>query len=576
MNSFSSSITSGQAAGDRRGSNRIWIFGLALLTFLVHAPGIFSGFVFDDTFTIEHRGGAEWSHLPRFFTTDQSAFFGSNFYRPVLSVWYELSYSLFGTHAAAWHLASILLHIVCTVLVFALALTLVRNRAVAFAAAALFGMHPAQVEVISWASAMGDPLMTAFMLLSALAFLRWMEQGKPTWLAVSLVAGIACVFTKETAVVLPVVLFATALAYRSHARPGLPVFAATIPFFAISLVYVGIRQTVLGSFSHPLNPASTVQMILTWPSAGLFYLRHMFWPSVVVPYYPLRMVQNWNSTEFVAPLVGLTAATVGLGYLLWRAGGWQNLCICATWILVPLAPALYLKAQAPYELVHDRFLYAPLVGFCIAAALVLKWAAEPMEARVQRPVFPLLAVALVTLLSIETMSQMVWWQNNRTLFTRAVTITPDNPRALVNLANTYIAERRYQEALPLLQRAIANDPHYGLGLFALGRIAWVMGDDLSAEKYFTQAVNSQPRYDMWLHLASVELHMSRVDAAEFAARQSIAMNPSGLGAHAVLGTVLLAKGDSAGAAREFREELRFFPQSEPAQLGLAQAMRTPR
>ncbi len=572
---FPSAITPAQAAGADRKGRIIWMFGLALLAFAVHATGILADFVYDDLFNFEHRAGLNFSRIPQFFTTNQSAFFGSNFYRPVLQVWDEVLYGIFGARAAPWHVVSILLHVACTLLVFRLALVLVENRVVAATAAALFAVHPAHVEAISWASAMGDLLMTALMLLSVLSFLRWMEQGKAVWWAASLATAAACVLTKETGVVLPVVLLATALALRSRAKPALPVLAATLPFFALTLVYLDVRRHILGAFSHPLIQASTAQMIFTWPSALAFYLRQMFWPSAVVPYYPVYIVQSWKSQAFFAPLIGLIAAAAVLGYLLWRSAGWRRFSICMTWILVPLAPGLYLKALAPFELVHERFLYAPLVGFCIAAALVMQWASEGIEARVQWRVFPLLALVLIPLLSIETLSQMVWWQNNVTLFTRAVMITPDNPRALTGLADAYIAVRRYEEAVPLLQRSLAIDPQHSPALFALGRIAWLSGDDAAAEKYLTQALRIQPRYDMWLHLASVEMHRNQVDAAEAAVRQSIAMNPTGAGAHAALGMVLLVKGDQAAAAREFREELRIYPQSEIAQVGLSRATGNP-
>lgn len=557
---------SGQTGGTDRSASSIWILGLALLAFTAHATGILAGFVFDDTFSIEHRSPANWSRIAAFFTVDQSAFFGSNFYRPVLSVWYELSYRLFGTHAAAWHVTSILVHVACTLLVFRLALVVVEDFSVAWIAAAFFAVHPAQVEAISWASAMGDPLMTLFMLLSVLTFLRWMQQGRLAWWAASLAAGTACIFTKETAVVLPVVLLATVLALRSRAKPGLPVLMATVPFFASAIVFLGLRQHILRAFSHALTPASTLQMILTWPSALLFYLRHMFWPSVVVPFYPLYLVSSWS--EFFRSLLALGAVSIMLGYLLWRSAGWRNFCICLTWILVPLAPALYLKALAPMELVHDRLLYAPLVGFCIAAALVLRWATAPIEARVQWHVFSLVAAALITLLGIETMNQMVWWQNNKTLFTHALTVTPNNPKALVNLAGAYLVEGRYEESMPLLHRALEIDPLNSGALFYMGRIAWVRGDNPAAAQYLVKAISIKPSYDMWLHLSSVELHLNHIDAAEVAARQSVAMNPTGAGSHAAVGTVLLVKGDRVGAAQEFREELSNFPQSEAAQAGL--------
>ena len=333
-------------------------------------------FLFDDTHNIEMRGKMDWLNIPGYFTTNQSQFYGSNLYRPVVGVWSEVFYGLFGTHAWAWHGLSILVHVGCCLLVFRLALVLLENRFAAWTAAALFAVHPAHVEAISWIAGIADPLMTFFMLASVLCFLRWMDRGNVGWWVASFAAGWACVFTKEPGVMLPVVLLATALAVRGRARAGLPVVGATIPFFVIPVVFLGVRQAVLTAFSHALVPATTAQMMYTWPAALLFYLRHMLWPSVVAPFYPLSIVESWQSRAFAVPLLVLVCACGALGWLLWKAAGWRRACACVVWMAAPLAPALYLKALAPFELVHDRFLYAPLVGFCMAVALVLQWGAE--------------------------------------------------------------------------------------------------------------------------------------------------------------------------------------------------------
>jgi protein O-mannosyl-transferase len=562
------------SAGHAKSEGRVrglWTLGLALLAFAVRSPGLFAGFVFDDAFGMQQRTHTEWSRLLAVFASDQSSFFGSNFYRPVLSVCYEVVYSLAGSDAWAWHLASILLHVAATLLVFRLALVVLEDPFAAGVAAALFAVHPAHVEAISWASALADPLLTVFMLLSVLGFLRWMEQGRVVWWILSLLAGTACIFTKETAVVLPVVLFATALALRPRAKFGLPIVAATLPFFAVALGFLRLRQSVLHSFSHPITVATTAQVIYTWPAALLFYLRHMFWPGVVVPFYPLQIVQSWKSSEFFVPLLGLVCVSAVLGYLLWLSAGWRKACLCAAWMLVPLAPALYLKALAPFELVHDRFLYAPLVGFCLAAALVLQWAAERIEAKTQFRVFALVAFALIPVLGIESMTQMVWWQNNKTLFTRAVAITPENPKALANLAGAYMAERRVQEAAPLLQRALAIAPQDSIVLYGMSRLTWLRGEDAASEQYIIQALRITNRYDMWLQLAAVELRLNKLDVAQAAALQAMAMNSSGADVHAAVGTILLARGDRAAAVGEFQQELRNYPNSESARAGLAQA-----
>lgn len=560
----------GSHEGSNTANNALWTLGLALVAFASRTVGLGGGLVFDDYFTVAHRTQTAWVDVLRGFTANRSQMFGSNFYRPVLGVWYELIFRLVGRHAAGWHLASILLHVVCTLLVFRLAFAMLENRQVAWISAAFFAVHPAHVEAVAWASAMGDPLMAAFLLLSVLSFLGWMKSGNAGWWLASLASAMACFCSKEPGVMLPVVLVASAWAY-----PGEKVKKATAgsvaPFFALAIVFLRIRQMVLPAFSHHLNPSSNGEMIATWPSAMWFDVRHMFWPSAVVPFYSLRIVQSWQSPQFFVPLIAVIAVAGAFGYLLWRAAGPRKFWFCAAWLAL-LAPTLYLKVFASYELVHDRFLYAPLVGFCMALSLVLHWATAGLETRTGSRIYLPVAAAIVALWCFQSMSETVWWKNNLTIFTHNVAVAPDNPRALVKLGDAYVEARRYDEAVPMFQRALAYDPQSSNAMFGLGMMAWRVGDDAKAEAYLAQALRIDLRYDEWEFLAKTELHRNRLDAAEVAARQSLAMVPTGQGAHGTMGEVLLAKGDRAGAVREFQQELRLFPENEEARAGLARAV----
>jgi 4-amino-4-deoxy-L-arabinose transferase-like glycosyltransferase/predicted TPR repeat methyltransferase len=565
----------GLQPGGESGAELLWMAALALLAVVVHASAFFSGFVFDDNLNIQSRGRAALAHIPAIFTANTSSFYGGNFYRPVLSTWCEVSYALFGTHAAAWHTMSVLLHVLCTLLVFRLAVLLVERHEVALTAAALFAVHPAQVEVVAWIAAVSDALMTALMLISILLFVRWMKRGGALWWLASFIAAAACILTKEPAVMLPLVLLATASALRTEAKPGTPVLRATIPFFVLVPIFLTVRSSLLHGFSHALTPASTAEMFYTLPAALLFYLRHLLWPTAVVPFYPLSMVTSWRSAAFVAPLAGVLAASTVLIFLLVRSAGLRRSCVCLAWIAAPLAPALYLKVFPPMELVHDRFLYAPLVGFCIAEALVLAHLAEVAAARLHVRVFLPVALGLIAVMSLQSAGQMVWWRNNRTLYTHALTVTPNSRKALDGLAAAYIVDGQYQAAAPLLRRSLEIDPQDANALFCLARMAWMQGDYDVAQKYLLKAIDIAPRYDMWLHLASVEMHRNQVDAAENAARRALAMSPGALGVHATLGAVLLAKGEPGEAASQFQQELNLYPMDDVARKGLARATAEP-
>lgn len=554
----------------RRGSEAplIALLTLVALTVASRLVGLAGGFVFDDYVTFHDRAAAPLASLPRLFWTNQLAGFGSNFYRPVLLLWYELWFRLLGPRPLAWHALGLLLHLVCVLLFYALAQRLLARRSLAWVAAALFAVHPALVEVVAWASAMGDALMTAFLLLSALAFRRWFDGGRPIFWFASLLAAEACFASKETGVVLPVILLATAL-FDASTKSIRRILLAWTPFCALLAVHLVVRNHVLSAFAHPFASSANTSLLGTWPAALWFYLQHLFWPSAVVPFYPLHMADSWQQGWELGALLVVLAAL--LGGLLWRAAGWRRALLCAVWLLAPLAPVLYLRAFPDFELVHDRFLYAPLLGFAMAAALVLRWAADRVRPYTEVRVFPLAVAAILALWGLRTVSETFWWQSDLTLFTHAVAVTPDNPRALVNLANAYVQTRRCPAAVPYLRRALAADARCDVAWFLLGITAYDAGDDRQAVGDFVQALRLKQDYERWRYLAKASLRLGQSDVAETAARQALALDPQGEGVHATLADVLLVRGARAAALQQYRQELQLHPTNAEAVHGLALA-----
>ncbi len=92
-------------------------------------------------------------------------------------MWFAINARLFGVnHPAPWHLMKILLQVVAVLLCFRVAQLLTGEVVVAMLAAAIFGIMPAHVEPVVWASAIPEPLSTVFEL-AALIFLIQREAG---------------------------------------------------------------------------------------------------------------------------------------------------------------------------------------------------------------------------------------------------------------------------------------------------------------------------------------------------------------------------------------------------------------
>lgn len=564
--------TSFEKSLERGGVAQLW---LALLTLAVYCLSLTYNLVYEDRRSVLQNTMIDrWSRVPQYFTTDLSSLHGSNFYRPFTLLYQRLMYAMIGTRAWGWHAGSVLLNLLCVLLVFALARQLLRDTSMhdtttAFFAAALYAVHPTHVEAVTWISAAGDPLMTVFVLASAVAYLHWRKGESAAWLAAALASGAAALLTKDMAVVLPALLSAFLLLPAARRRSAQ--LAALAAFWAEAFAFLVVRSHILHGFSHPLSGATTADMILTWPAAIAFYLRDMVFPVEMTPSYAFAFVHSASSPRFLWPLLALIVLAASLVWLLRKATDRRLYLVCLAWIAIPLAPVMYLKVFVPFEIVHDRYLYMPTIGLCMAAAAAITSLASRTESSGGIRLRGLIAVLLVGASAAATVGYESWWQSDLTLYRRILSITPDNLAAQLDLSVVLMEHRQYDAAIRILDPVLQQEPDNAEALFDRGRAAWETGDNATAERSFEQSAQLAPDVKRWLFLASVKLRIGKPKEAELAARQALAMNPTEPYAHLALGQALLDQGDKAGAISEFEEELRLHPDTPGAQQAIDRA-----
>ena len=284
----------------RPGVMEVLVCGVAAL---VYVATLSFGFVYDDVPQILNNPAIHsWRLVPQYFTSHVWAAIypnsSGNYYRPLFLLWLKLNYALFGTKAAGWHMTNIACHVLATWLVFRIAQLLLDDRPMAFVAALIFGLHPAHVENVAWISGVSDPLMACFLLGSFWAFQRSREpraasreqphdekggigllaaRGSKLEAAMSLALFALALLSKETAIVLPVLIFAFVLIFERDDEAGsglgrrsLAAVQESAPYLLLVLVYGIARYRALGGWSHPTIPIGWTEVVLTWPAVLWF------------------------------------------------------------------------------------------------------------------------------------------------------------------------------------------------------------------------------------------------------------------------------------------------------------------
>jgi len=528
-------------------------------------------FVYDDHEQIvENPYLRSWHYLPTFLTESlwqQFSPLPGSYYRPLFQAWLGLEYTLFGLRAWGWHLTSVLLHVAVTFLVYRLARRLLRDDWTALFAAAIFGLHPVHTEAVAWISAVPEPLLAVFLIAAFFAYLnsRVTTPNRRAWLGVSLLWFILALLTKETALVFPLLLVAFHLSFDeerkvSALRRGL---MATLPYLALTAVYVGVRVRVIGEFAKTMTLVPWRIVLLTWPSLLWFDVGHLIWPFALSEFYDLTYVLRPNGSNFVLPLAGVVAVAVALA---WLARESRQAAFACAWLLIPLLPLLNLAALPKGDFAHDRYLYLPSVGFSMLAALALRRFAVGRRQAWGVPVGQwLVAAGLAVTLEFSTAYQSRVWKNDSTLASYGVTIAPANSLAWNTLGRAWAARRLFHEAEKDFAKSLALEPRATGPNYNLAYLCFQEGRFPEAEVYLNHAIALNPTDSrQFILMGRTELGLARLDEAERMFRRALELSPDVAGYHFMLGTVLRLEGKLPAALEEFKAELARHPEDAMA------------
>lgn len=446
---------------------------LVAATLAVYNPVNRNAFVnFDDDHYITGNphvlAGLNWETVKWAFTN----YYEANWH-PLTWISHALDVQLFGLNPVGHHYTNIVFHALNAVLLFLLLQSAAGFTWRSLMVAALFALHPVNVESVAWASERKNVLSMMFLLLAFQAY-GWYAR-RPAAGRYALVAGLfACgLMSKPQVITLPFLLllwdywplgrYASA-AGRQIANAS-ALLLEKVPLFLMSLAsaVVTMRAQKAGGAIHS---AIIYPFHLRLENAIVSYLRYLakaFWPTQLSPLYPhpLDLLRFWQviaSAIFLLLSIVLVIRNRRHGYLV---TGWF-------WFLGALVPMIGL-VQVGEQAMADRYAYLPFVGLFV----MLCWGVgEWTENRKISPVWlAVLSLAVIAVFGVLTYRQIGYWRDSETLWSYALRVTSVRSyKAHFNLAVTYDAEGRYDEAVQQFREAIDprdDDPriHLGLGIY---------------------------------------------------------------------------------------------------------------
>lgn len=499
-------------------------FAIFLAVFVVYSPSLENGFVnWDDkTYVYENRylGLPALAFLKWAFT---SYYFAN--WHPLTLVSYAIDYSISGLNPFVFHLSSVLLHCLDTVLVFFLCLALISASGAkvsgkaywaAIIAALLFGLHPLRVESVSWVSERKDVLSAAFSLLALLSYLKYAGKKSVSWYAWTAAFTAAALLSKPMAVTLPLVMLI--LDYYPLQRTSVKTLAALVlektPFILMSaavaaatILAQGERDAIWGSFSPLERAAMAVK-------AYAFYLQKTVLPSGLAPLYPYPASVELLSFEYLLPAALLLALT----FAAFRAG---RLYI-AVWAyyLVTLLPVIGFIQAGP-QFAADRYSYLPLAGPFVLAGLAASEVIMGRAGGALRKSAVLLSVLVFAVLCALTVRQQSIWKDSVSLWDHEIRSYPGaSPIAYYNRGMASVEKGRHIESIEYFTAAVGMEPAFIKAYLNRGFSFSATGESEKAIRDFSKVLELDPDYAKaylnrgFLYLQSGENSLALKDLTE--------------------------------------------------------------
>ena len=428
----------------------LWPALLFAATFLVFLPAREGAFLIDDVAQIQRNpavkefrvgellGRGYWENVTEIQGIDGAEM---AVYRPLTSLSLSLSYQLFGESANPYRIENILLHVVATLLVFALFKRFCSNRSAAFCGALLFGVAPIHVEAVCGIVLRAEILAAIF----GCAMLLMLERGRERIAGAFLLCAL---LSKESAIALPILaVFVARVRFQGPARTQTVSLQRFLPLGLAVLLYLGIRLVVLGRLTVAGETNTYFggeNKLDVWLTMARFFVEHYIAPALlghpIIFDYSRTTIEMSHTGDVLAwiSLVLMLALGILSLVLTWR---WQS----PLW----LGPLTFLLLIGPTSniLTHigvigaNRLAYLPFLGvswlLCLCVARGLSRA---------RPILKSLTlactVAYLGYFSLRTYECTHAWRDAKSLYADILERAPRN-----NLARTSLAGALWRDIL---------------------------------------------------------------------------------------------------------------------------------
>ena len=503
------------------------------------------------------------------FTTSHAAN-----WHPITWLSHMVDYQFYGSNPKGHHLTNLFFHTANALLLFFILFRMTGTLWQSGFVAALFALHPFNVESVAWVAERKSVLSTFFWFLTMWAYIHYSKKpGVKRYGLVALFFALG-LMSKPMLITLPFVLLMmdywplrrlklgnnNETTEQTDSQTSLPcLIKEKIPLFLLTAVSCTMTLIVqkLGGALQGMEVFSQSARLTNAMVSYVVYLKKTVWPEGLAVLYPHpgNALAVWKGVLCAMALVGITAVAIKfIRKAPYFAFGWF-------WYLGTLAPVIGV-VQVGAQAMADRYAYVSLIGIFIMVAwgvpeLLAKW-------RHRNKVLVALAGIYIPALMVMTWSQVSHWKNSITIFKHAISVTdkvyPNFALAHANLGSALSAERKTEDAIFHFTKAIKLEPNFTLAHNNLGNALSDAGKTEEAISHYKLAIKLKPGYAAAHNNLGIALSNSRkIDEAISHYKMAIKFKPNFAQSHYNLGLDLLTAVKVQEAISHFKIAINLKP-----------------
>lgn len=404
---------------------------------------------------------SKWKNLPSLFSRGVFTEHTDTYYRPVLMASFLFDQASVDSLKFS-HAVNILLHLTVIGLL-AYLFQLWMRWEIAAGLVCLFAVHPIAVPVVAWIPGRNDSLLTIFMLIGIISIYKWEQTKRVGYIVLYLLALLLALFTKETAVVLPL-LGIGYVGMKKAYKSSVMVFLVSLP---IGLIWYWARQNAIQP-EIKIGPVEMVQALIHNIGLPIQSIGKMLLP------FNLSVFPMIADTSYLWGNIALLSL-MGLSVFCFQKRLWKKEMVYGLfWMFVALGPLLLVPASVNEQTFEHR-LYFPMIGLfiCIGVGLsafeisTVKWGS---------------IVGLVTVCFLFfNIRHQAAFKNEITFWKQAVTTTPHSSYAHKMMGVKWYVKKKKELSEKHIRKALALDSteryaNYYLGKHLMDKEQWAQAE----------------------------------------------------------------------------------------------------